>query len=460
MLRLEQHQDIGVFEILKLVCSRVDYAEKPIDSLFLDSDMSCDVEVFQCLDWLAITGVQMTTLPCEFYLGSALSVLVKCWNTPLDSEQRGMHHELARKLVSAGADLHYRDSNRRTLLQSLISHAPLHITCDSIISHWLSFLTSCGIDVRNYALQEAPFSDLKPFETVTSSLFRAVRESTMSKFLYLYTYECLEIRAIGFKYDNMGHPVPEIQRWVDPESPAALVLEEFNFCANLTIIPGEDCNKVKKWVTSWKSSPQDLRDVPISALYILADLGWDFGRHQTGNLMWYAGQDNLYLVDQGSNRPLEGLLQTLTIYPDIIDPSCPKHPEQERDESLGSIDHVDSFITMLDTQTTESTGAIKLRLENNTQNLNFCNCDTFRRYLDLWPFHGSTHTLCQTGNMLHEPCLGAGESLELGEEWCEMHKCNFNHARFERKLAEKIAKKRKCEGRGVVQFPMPGAWPV
>jgi hypothetical protein len=86
--------------------------------------------------------------------------------------------------------------------------------------------------------------------------------------------------------------------------------------------------------------------------------------------------------------------------------------------------------------------------------------------LDIWPFHGSTHTLCQSGNRLDGSCLGSKESTDprpIWERWCGrwcgIHKCRFNHARFERKQAKKIAKRRKREGDKVVTFSMPGSWP-
>ncbi|OGE55034.1 hypothetical protein PENARI_c005G12142 [Penicillium arizonense] len=85
-----------------MVCSRVEYAAEPIDELFGIHGVFHDVKVFDTLDWLAFTGLQITTLPCDFYLG----------------EQHRMHREFARRFVTAGADLHYRDSPANTTSES------------------------------------------------------------------------------------------------------------------------------------------------------------------------------------------------------------------------------------------------------------------------------------------------------------------------------------------------------
>lgn len=64
-------------KLLKMVCSRVEYAAEPIDELFEIHGVFHDVKVFDILDWLAFTSQQITTLPCDFYLGLTLSILVK-----------------------------------------------------------------------------------------------------------------------------------------------------------------------------------------------------------------------------------------------------------------------------------------------------------------------------------------------------------------------------------------------
>lgn len=99
---IQQHQIDSFFQIFRVLCSRVEYAEKPIDELFKICEAFHDVKIFEIFQWLAFTGVQITTLPPDFYLGSALSVLVRSWNMPMSNE----NHQVHRALVTAGADLH------------------------------------------------------------------------------------------------------------------------------------------------------------------------------------------------------------------------------------------------------------------------------------------------------------------------------------------------------------------
>ncbi|KAH8888106.1 hypothetical protein GQ53DRAFT_826667 [Thozetella sp. PMI_491] len=82
-----------------------------------------------------------------------------------------------------------------------------------------------------------------------------------------------------------------------------------------------------------------------------------------------------------------------------------------------------------------------------------CNCDLSGCYLDLWPLYGGTHTMCQTGNMLGEDCLGSDEN-----KWCNVHRCRFNHARFARKQEKKAAKQRRRDGIKPIKTVMPGSW--
>jgi hypothetical protein len=153
---LRQHQIDSFFHTFKLVCSKVEYAELPINELFLSREYFHDLKLFDILDWLAFTGVQITSMPSAFYLGSALSVLMRSWNKPGDSEWQKLHRGLARKLVIAGADLHYRDSHARTLLQTLVACSPMQIAYQKLISEWLSFLEFCEIDVRNCPARNPP----------------------------------------------------------------------------------------------------------------------------------------------------------------------------------------------------------------------------------------------------------------------------------------------------------------
>ena len=97
---IRQHQIDSFFQTFRVLCSRIEYAEKPVDELFKNSEAFHDVKIFEILEWLAFTGVQITTLPPDFYLGSALSVLVRSWNTPMTNENLIIHRALVKKGLS------------------------------------------------------------------------------------------------------------------------------------------------------------------------------------------------------------------------------------------------------------------------------------------------------------------------------------------------------------------------
>lgn len=218
--------------------------------------------------------MKSTTLPSDFYLGPALSVLVEWCYIPMFIEQVKKCRELVRKLVIAGADLHYRNERGKTLLQSVLSSCPLQMICD-MITECLQFLAGCDIDVGNYTLQESLLSDGEPFEV---NIERTIEASAPGLPWLASYYTCIEMRAIRFECGNIGHPIPKVLLWVDPESPASLVLEEFKICQDLIITSGTNCICLWEWIPLWQRSPQDLRDVPTGALYMLAEMGWDFER--------------------------------------------------------------------------------------------------------------------------------------------------------------------------------------
>jgi hypothetical protein len=119
--------------------------------------------------------------------------------------------ELARKLVTAGADLHYRNRCRKTLLQSLLSSSSLQMTYD-LISEWLLFLAGCNIHTGNYALQENSISGGEPFEV---DIGRTVKADRIGRHSYVPIYDyyaCVDPSAAKFEFDDTGNPIPKILR--------------------------------------------------------------------------------------------------------------------------------------------------------------------------------------------------------------------------------------------------------
>lgn len=465
----EKNRKTSFFQILKLVCAKVEYAEEPIDKIYssfqpfyepYDRVKAAETayQVFEILDWLAFTGVQITTLPSEFYLGSALSVLVEWWSWPMNIQQLKLHRKLTRKLVIAGADLHYRNKSQKTLLQSLLSSSSLQMIYDMILK-WLQFLASCDIHVGKYALQENLFSGGKPFEVDIGRTVQAAGNGRHSIFSVSEYYTCMETRAAEFEFDDTGNPIPKISRWMDPESTAALVLKEFKFCQDLIIVPGDDCRRLREWIPIWERSPQDLRDIPVAALHMLAEMEWDFGRRWAWTSILPVDKDAIWILNHGFDGLPKEFLRSLNRMPEIPVSSYPEQIQRERDHSWKSIDATKIFIRTSVANDSELTKAFILSYTGFYRKVSFCNCDAFGKYLDLWPFHGSTHTLCQSGNKLDGFCLGSTDQRGFRQRWCETHKCRFNHARFERKQAKKISKRRKREGDKVVTFSMPGSWP-
>lgn len=452
---LSKYKFDSIFQTFKLLCPKIEYAEEPIDTFLCFPGHSFDAQLINLVDWLAFTGVQVTTLPSDFYLGSALSFLMTTWNKRMRYEQRAMHRELARRLVAAGADLHYRSCPLLTLLQTLVAHTPMHIAHIEPISEWLNLLVSCGIDIEDYMLHESHFSHLKPF--VIDLVFNFEAIVPLKDRMMADPYRCIDTWTIRIEPDNTGHLNIQTGRWVNPESSVTLLLEEFQLWASSIIIPGADCNQNRHLPPSWEDSPQDLRDVPVGALHMLDNMAWDFKKPQNGISILRADRDNIWILNQSSTRFSEGFLQNLAMNPEILISASPRQTTHRCSERLQSISYTGGMPPAEDAKSAET---FKLSFKSYSQNQKFCHCDAFGNYLDLWPFHGSTHTLCQTGNKLHQPCLGYGDPEKHSESWCQTHKCKFNHARFERKQAQKHAKRCKCEGKKFAQFPMPGAWPT
>ncbi|TLD28963.1 hypothetical protein PspLS_04254 [Pyricularia sp. CBS 133598] len=86
---------------------------------------------------------------------------------------------------------------------------------------------------------------------------------------------------------------------------------------------------------------------------------------------------------------------------------------------------------------------------------NLCRCNLEGEYVDLWPFCGRTHTMCRSGNHIDDlDCLGLVED----PEWCEYHRCRFNHQRFARKEARKMDKNQGWPEKKLRRKRVPGAW--
>jgi hypothetical protein len=124
---------------------------------------------------------------------------------------------------------------------------------------------------------------------------------------------------------------------VDPESSAALALEEFDFCADLVITAGNECTEIRDCISIWRDSLQDLRDIPIGALLMLADLGWDFARDQSEISIFSNNQDTIRLLDQRCDGFSTEFLQTLATTPEMIISGCSEQPQEENDKILEAL---------------------------------------------------------------------------------------------------------------------------
>lgn len=402
--------------VFKSICSQFAYQDLSLETLFDSFALNpLRPAIFEYVEWVVFSGLEKTWIPTPTYLGSALYILAGIEDGRLSEKSSGQYHRLTKKLLAMGADLHYVNENGRTILERLLCDQPPGY--DAHISDWLVLLSGLRINVEEYLRKEL---ELRVHGWMGFQLARHCRFNR---------YICWGLRMIEYENGDEGYGQPriEIVRYVDQGGPAALVLQEFDFSPELDVECGMKCAEYQDLIRFGQDMahclPACLLEQPIrkSLPFLVSSCFHVFGTFPSKMI------------------PLENTVS---------------HGLQCRSDS-----EYDPIIS-------EDILSAISRLEK-TFHLNvLCPCDLAGNYLDLWPFNGQTHTMCQTGNRLHDLCLGTDAWCQGGHgipgyicrPWCSLHRCTFNHARFERKQAKKETKRIKKLRMKFVDFHLPGAW--
>lgn len=188
--------------------------------------------------------------------------------------------------------------------------------------------------------------------------------------------------------------------WLDSSSSASQLLEEFNFHPDLIIIPEKGCQLMSYWLRLWKARRTDV----------------------------------------ASGHTIHQLLAKW-----ILDNPEPQRPKYNDRKNCYDYERLRS-----------ATDAGEIDMETLARILidrRMCSTDVSGQYVELWPFNGNTQTLCQSGNLIGQPCLNQST-------WCPVHCCRFNHERFWRKQEKKRLRRMRMMGLKIKYYipPMPGRW--
>lgn len=400
--------------VFKSICSHFAYYDLSLETLFHSFLLHQVCPSFlESVEWVVFSGLEKTWIPTPTYLGSGLYILARIEYGKLSERSSGQCHQLGKKLLEMGADLHYINEDGMTILECLLcDHSPGY---DANISDWLVLLAGLGTNVEEYLRKEL---ELRVHGWMG---FQLARHCEFNRYI------CWGLRMIGYENGDEGCRQLQIVRYVDQEGPAALVLQEFDFSPELDISCGIDCVKYQDLIKFGQDLahclPACLLEQPIrkSLPSLVSNRFHFFG----------SPPSNMFPLENTVSNNLQ--CKSVSEYDPIIS-----------EDILSAIS----------------------RLEN-TAHLNvLCPCDLAGNYLDLWPFNGRTHTMCQTGNRLHDLCLGTDAWCQGGhgipgyicDPWCSLHRCTFNHARFERRQAKKETKRITKFRIKPVDFHLPGAW--
>jgi len=188
-----------------------------------------------------VANIHQTLLPDAEYLGSLLFILAQYWHFPEPKPILFKKRSLARMLVVRGADLCFRSPGtpwdtifRReplTILQTMVALANPREQ-RHVVSEWFELLESCNVDLRAYISAEMSFN-----RPVLASLRTWWREEGR---VIVHLTRCFRLEL---SHDpTTDRPSFSITNGLtDVNSPASLVLGEFNFSPDLELVfPGSN----------------------------------------------------------------------------------------------------------------------------------------------------------------------------------------------------------------------------
>lgn len=339
------------------------------------------------IEHLSLVGPRASIIPEREYLGALLCLLCSWWLEAVISDVSSKRNVLVQRLIRRGADIHYSDPYGNTPLRNLVWNSSRGNDAE-IVQEWLSLLKTCHVNLTDYIKKAC---QLNPGEF-------ELREYEQSLDGWR-EYTHVRPRKFVISDVSLGEPTILVEQWCSPNSTAKLLLKEYNFSADL-VIGGGMCQMAKYWIES-------------SVI----------------------GVEN---YDQSSMQSISRVLKQW-----LNDEGESLESTPNRDEPTGWYERFQYY------QERQDNASIARMLLEYSSNL--CHCDLDGHYIDLWPFYGGTHTMCQTGSMVTRGCFRC-------EDWCEFHVCRFNHKRFTRKQEKKLEKAMRRAGLSCSKSTMPGAW--
>lgn len=359
-------------------------------------DGCAGIQVLFAIEYLSLAGLRQTILQPARYLGLLLCMLCQWWLKAANAPKR--RDDLARDLIKRGADINCFDRHGRTPLQNF-DWNEIEGDGSAMISYWLGLLKNCEVNVAQYLFNERYHSE-DGFEPCSHDR--------------PWAYDCITPRKFNSWPQPSAGETLKVECWIDPETSVGMLLREFHFCSNFIIQDGGGCHTIKPWLDTWGN---DYKNRPLHE-----------GRKKIADLMVKWRQDREHSLGKFTNGSASDNKEQCSH--DWSERNSDLDPKLQEAPAQWIIDHP-QFPRWL------------------------CDVDAYGNYIDLWPFHGRTHTLCQSGNKLKEGCL----RLESGSDWCDVHACRFNHTRFARKQVKKMAKRMKIEqGIKPAKEVIPGAW--
>lgn len=357
------------------------------------------------IETLLVLGLRQTILPNAGYLGSLLNILCQGWLQP-ESVQKD-RDGLAKRLILNGADIHHADRYGRTPLRH-IARTSSAMDCTVEILHWLELLRCCDIDVPQYLHDECDVNGDKIGLHVHDEPDTYCQE---------WRYHCIRPRKIGVSLQSPGKLSVTLKTHVDLQSTAELLLQEFGFYSDLTVTFGTHCGQITSRLEVYL---KDLKNSPYHE-----------GRKTIGECLVEWRQSRIKLQEQSVDGSLsDGNEPRRRDWPEL--------GEYLNSNDIGYLERIGIFAKPY---------------------LQLCRCDAYGNYIDLWPFCLQTHTLCNSGSRLGGGCLRPFElNINVIGGWCRAHSCRFNHARFARKQAKKMAKQMRAQGISSPKNIMPGTW--
>lgn len=349
--------------------------------------------IFDAIEWLAISGQDRSALPVTDYLGSLLCLACVWWSNAErewtgESRTKAFGQNIILMLIESGSDMHYRDRHGRTPLKNLARSLNPVLVMESEVLSTYFGLLEKGQVDICRYLERESILNPAPIELLDQD------DRVGSHYAHIRPRRITKsLLEPGF---NSGNIIS-----IDLKSSGLQLLEHFNFNPDVYLEAGSYCEH---------------------AMVCIKALGLDC----LSQWIDLKSIDELLNACDSRLRDTEG------------DESG---HDRER-ERWSPLDEIDYHIA---NGRFEKAAKIVARLP-------LCTCDVNGNYIELWPFYGGTHTMCQSGNKLGQPCL----SPKTG--WCETHSCRFNHARFARKQEKKQLKMLRPMGLKPMKRTMPGTW--